>query len=201
MLQFSHLQLHGIEHGITQRGDAIPEGVILGEQVHKAVSEWVADTSREQIPKADALMTKVSGVTLGARTADCVPLLFAEPKRGVVGTIHAGWRGTALDIARKAMDALKFPAHTVRVGVGPAICPKCFEVGEEVASQFERNVVEERDGKWYVDLWQANINQLKEAGVAERNIEVMRICTVEDDSLYSFRAGDRGNHNIAWIRQ
>jgi hypothetical protein len=87
----------------------------------------------------------------------------------------------------------------VLVGVGPAICPDCFEVGEEVAAQFDRDVVTEKDGKWHVDLWQANVNHLKDAGVPERNIEVLRVCTLEDDRFFSFRGGERERRNIAWI--
>jgi hypothetical protein len=198
MIQFSNLQLSGINHGITQVGDTAPD-CVMGEQIHKDVTTWVKDSSQPMIKKADALMTRASGVTLGVRTADCVPMLFAEPKRGVVGTIHAGWRGTALEISRKAIDALRFAPNRVLVGVGPAICPDCFEVGEEVAAQFDRDVVTEKDGKWHVDLWQANVNHLKDAGVPERNIEVLRVCTLEDDRFFSFRGGERERRNIAWI--
>ncbi|HLD21575.1 MAG TPA: laccase domain-containing protein, partial [Patescibacteria group bacterium] len=90
------------------------------------------------------------------------------------------------------------------VGIGPAICPKCFAVGKEVARQFDPSVVqesEEQEGVFHVDLWQANVLQCIEAGIPERNIEVMRVCTVEDHSLYSFRRGDRIKRNITFIRR
>lgn len=195
-------QLGNIEHGITVIGEEAPSDVVFGEQVHKNNAVWVDAPQTALLPQVDALVTRTSGIAVGVRHADCVPLLFAEPKRGVVGAIHAGWRGTALEITRKTMEFLQFPSHTLLVGIGPAIGPESFKVGQEVAEQFPRSCVEQVDEEvWTVDLWQANIEQLLEVGVREKNIEVIRRDTCTDPDLYSFRAGDREERNITWIRR
>lgn len=205
MLTFSHLsQIAGIQHGITQVGEQPPTGMILGTQVHKDKAVWVEDSSKKIIKGVDALVTRTPNIVLGSRTADCVPILFVEPRMKIIGAIHAGWRGTALDITRKTIEFLKIKPFQLLVGIGPAICPKCFEVGPEVARQFDASVKTEsqdpdKEGKWHIDLWQANINQCIEAGIPERNIEVLRMCTFEDHSLYSFRRGDRTDHNFSFI--
>lgn len=213
MLQFSLFeQFDFIEHGITVAGETAPDDVVLGEQTHKAVVQWIEEHQSEWVPRIDALATRKAGIAVGVRHADCVPLLFVEPKRGVVGAIHAGWRGTALEITRKTLEFLKFPAHNVYVGIGPAIGPDSFVVGQEVAEQFPRSCVTEigvgEEGSDYagekqfrVDLWEANKLQLLEVGVKERNIEVIRRDTFTDSELYSFRGGDREPRNISWIRK
>lgn len=203
MLQFSSFNFLFLEHGITEVGDAVPTDLVFSEQVHQDRAAWVTDATRDVIHGADALVTRRSGIGLGVRCADCVPVLFFEPHMKIVGAVHAGWRGTALDVTRKAVEFLKINPFGLRVGIGPAICPNCFVVGEEVARQFDRAVVREsatEEGKFHVDLWQANVLQLIELGIPERNIEVMRACTVETSTLYSFRRGDRVQRNIAYVR-
>lgn len=204
MLTFSLFsKVASIEHGITERNDSIPE-CVRGEQVHGDGAVWVESGSQLMVPRVDALVTRKTGITLGIVAADCVPILFVESHIGIVGTIHAGWRGTALEITRKTIEFLKMKPFALRVGIGPAICSDCFEVGEEVARQFDRSVVCESkttEGKWHVDLWQANVNQCVELGIPERNIEVMRVCTFESTNLCSFRRGDREQRHTAWIRQ
>ncbi|MBI2410769.1 MAG: polyphenol oxidase family protein [Candidatus Kerfeldbacteria bacterium] len=205
MLQFSNLaKCSYITHGITEIGDAVPTGLVFGEQVHKDKTVWVEDTAQQQLRGVDALVTRQKKVGVAVRVADCVPVLFAEPRVGVVGAVHAGWRGTALDITRKSIEFLKMKPFGLKVGIGPAICPNCFVVGEEVARQFDPAVVREsetREGIFHLDLWQANVNQCLELGIPENNIEVMRVCTVESPRLYSFRRGDREQRNIAFIQQ
>jgi YfiH family protein len=204
MLKFALFSnLPNIEHGITERGEDTPV-VVRGEQVHGDKSAWVETDAKLLIPKVDALLARQPGFTLGVVAADCVPVLLCEPGMGIIGTIHAGWRGTALDVTRKTIEALKTKPFQLRVGIGPAICPNCFEVGEEVARQFDRSLVREsenEEGKWHVDLWQANVNQCLELGVPERNIEVMRVCTFENHNLFSYRRGDRNERHTTWIRR
>ncbi len=204
MLTFKFFStISSVEHGITERGEAAPES-IRGEQVHGDTAAWVEHSEQAIVPRADALLTRKTGITLAILAADCVPVLLVEPRAGIIGTIHAGWRGTALDITRKTIEFLKVKPFGLRVGIGPAICQNCFVVGEEVARQFDRAVVREsetEEGKWHVDLWQANVNQCLELGVPERNIEVMRVCTFEHQNLYSFRRGDRDARHVAWIRR
>lgn len=193
-----------IEYGIAVP-DGMPEGAVRGEQIHKDKSIWIGEQSDAVIPGVDALLSREIGKTLAVFSADCVPVLIYEPKRGIIGAIHAGWRGTALEITRKTIEALKMPPKDLRVVFGPAICQACFEVGEEVSRQFDPSVVKEserEEGKFHVDLWQANVNQCLELEIPEKHIEVIRVCTMETPELYSFRRGDRGaKRNFTWIQR
>ncbi|MFH1426444.1 MAG: peptidoglycan editing factor PgeF [Candidatus Kerfeldbacteria bacterium] len=205
MITFSNLSsLSGIEHGITEKGDQAPEPFIRGEQVHKDVAVWADENTPEVVKGADAIVTRKSGIIVATFTADCVPVLFADPKAGIVGAIHAGWRGTALEITRKTFEFLKIRPFNIIVGIGPAICGNCFNVDEKIARQFDASVVtesESEEGKFHVDIVQANIDQCLEAGIPEKNIEVIRRCTFEDDALYSSRGGDKNERMISFIRR
>ncbi len=213
MIRFRHFsQYDFLEHGITEIGDDIPGGLVQGQQTHEDQMAWADHDSPRlpnMVPGVDALMTKTSGVPVSVRVADCVPIFIVHPQKKIVGVIHAGWRGTALSIARKTVQALfdqeRIPGHQLHVGIGPAIGPQDFIVGAEVARQFPRSVVtelpEDDSGelKYTVDLWQANVDQLVEAGVLLKNIEVVKRSTFSDDKLYSARRGDKLERNIAWV--
>lgn len=204
MFTFSNLSsIQNVEHGIIGKAGQLPDSCIMGEQVHKDKIVWVDDDTVQLVKGADALATKRFGITLAVQTADCVPILFVEPQVGIVGVIHAGWRGTALEITRKTFDFLRVKPFNYLVGIGPAICGNCFEVGEEVARQFDSSVVtesEQEEGKFYIDIVQANINQCLEVGISERNIETCNICTFESEEFYSSRDGDKSERNYAYIR-
>ncbi len=91
-------------------------------------------------PPADGIFTDKPEVTLIMRFADCVPLVFHDPVQKVVGIVHAGWQGTLLRIGAEAVSAIGKRygslASDLRVGLGPSICGKCYQVGEEVRQQF-----------------------------------------------------------------
>lgn len=218
MWEFEKLKkIRGIAHGFALKGEKFSQQIVRGEQVHRDKIIWVDEKvlvkakkgssavgeNAIMIPKVDALVTRESGIILGVFVADCVPILFVEPQQRIVGVIHAGWRGTALEITRKTMEFLKIRPFNILVGIGPALCAKHFVVGEEVARQFPKEVVQEsveEDGRFHVDLVQANILQLLEVGVLQKNIEVMPHCTYEETgNLYSYRRGDRTVRNVAWI--
>lgn len=88
----------------------------------------------------DGLITNVPGITLACYGADCVPLLFADPRRHAVGVAHSGWRGTAGDMAGKMVRQMGMEYGTdpadLRVAIGPSICQSCYEVDRQVADVF-----------------------------------------------------------------
>lgn len=148
-----------------------------------------ADSPRrgEKPHQADIQFTDNPGVTLFMRFADCVPLLFHDPKKRVVGIAHAGWLGTLRGASAAAIQAMqeKYGSHPedIRVGVGPSIGPDHYQVGAEVVSQFRGKFgtdcdrfMKTRDGSAYLDLWSANEFQLRQCGVGQ--IEQSGICTV-----------------------
>lgn len=153
----------------------------------------------------DSLITDVPGVTLCVYGADCVPLLFADPVHRAIGVAHAGWRGTAAGMAVETLRAMERAFGTragdLIVAIGPSIGPCCFEVDAPVAKAFaavpalhtDAVVQDNGNGKYHIDLWEANANLLREAGVSQ--VFCGNVCTkCHPDLLWSHRAtaGRRG---------
>jgi YfiH family protein len=142
----------------------------------------------------DAQITDVPGLFLVVSVADCVPVLIHDEKNNAVAAIHAGWRGTAGQIVLKTLQRMKEEYNTeakdCKAFIGACISYKNFEVGEEVAINFDERFKKYDDslGKWFVDLKGANKDQLMKFGISEGHVEVSGFCTVEDnDRFFSHR--------------
>jgi YfiH family protein len=148
--------------------------------------------------KADILFTQNPEVSLFMRYADCVPLLFHDPKQKVIGLAHAGWMGTVKGVAEVSVKAMiekyNCKPENIVVGIGPSISVEKYEIGEEVASQFRNKFVKDaekilvqKNNKIYLDLWEANTIQLKNCGVQQ--IQVSGLCTASNtEDWFSHRA-------------
>jgi YfiH family protein len=171
-------------------------------QVHGARAVQVDDQPlavlrREQ---ADVLVTDRPGRFLSMRFADCVPVLLYDPRRRAVGLAHAGWRGTAAGAAGAAVRALTAAYGSrpgdVLAGIGPSIGPCCYDVGDEVAAQFDGRpggVQRSPAGRAVLDLWSLNRDALTAAGVPREQIEVSGLCTrCHADEFFSHRAAGGG---------
>jgi YfiH family protein len=179
----------------------------LVRQVHGAgVFRVTAGTTPEALAQAevDALCTDLPGVAVGIFTADCVPLLVGDPVTGAVAAIHAGWRGVVAGVAPATLAAMA-EAHggrmsDLRVALGPAIGPCCFEVGPEVVAAFDAQIPEARaagaiadgrsgGGKPHIDLKRALLAQLQAAGISPAHIDAGAECTMCDPAgrFYSYR--------------
>lgn len=147
--------------------------------------------------ECDALITREFGVFLVVSVADCVPIFLFDPVTRTVAGIHAGWRGTSSGIVRNAM-ALLNTEHGVRAGdvvafVGPAAGVCCYEVSKDVGSLFDLGVVKkESGGSWKVDLKDANVRQLIDSGVPQRNIEQHEGCTIHQAERFHSHRRDGG---------
>jgi YfiH family protein len=135
----------------------------------------------------DAILASEQGIFSGVGIADCCPILLADPVRRTAAAIHAGWKGTVAQIVSKTASAMiatgSNPADILAY-IGPCISLENFEVGDEVAEQFEHK--EKRGARWHVDLKAANAAQLKALGVTE--IEISDYCTVaNNDAFFSHR--------------
>jgi YfiH family protein len=169
-------------------------------QVHSA-DVIIADApvrGRRWLAAADALITDREGVPLSMRFADCVPLLFFDRVRGVIGIAHAGWRGTIQGVGsntiRTMQQAYGSRPGDIQVGIGPSIGVANYQVGEEVVKAVEayfgriEGLIrrDPDDGTAYLDLWAANRLDLERVGVED--IEVSGICTAERvDEFFSHR--------------
>jgi YfiH family protein len=151
-------------------------------QVHGVAAATIREAALGPAPCAgecDVLVTDRVGTALVVQTADCVPILLAAP--GAVGAAHAGWRGSARNVAEAAVAAFRSlgtHASEISAWLGPSIGPCCYEVGGEVAAQFAGDFVRAGCGSGYrLDLRAVNAAQLVEAGVPRSAISINTACT------------------------
>ena len=171
---------------VSQLAEAVrrPVTVAAAEQVHGG-SVAVVGSARERGPLAgaDALVTDLPGVALAIRTADCLPVFFADPSRRAVGLAHAGWRGLAAGITARVVTAMRRSfqsrARELHVAIGPAIRSCCYEVGPEFDARFGPHV-QERGGRRTCDLIEAAVAQLTACGVRPERITDTQLCTACD---------------------
>lgn len=164
---------------------------------------------RPRFHDIDGMITDEPGVVLATFYADCVPLYFVDPVHRAIGLSHSGWRGTVHKMGQVTLDAMheRFgtEAKDVIAAVGPSICQDCYEVSGDVIEEFraafpetlhEKLFYRKPDGKYQLNLWEANHQILLAAGVPEKQIHLPNLCTCcNPDFLYSHRAskGKRGN--------
>ena len=164
----------------------------------------------DSIPETDALITNVADLPLMLCFADCVPIMFVDVENRAIGIAHGGWKGTMKKIAAKTFLAMAenfgTKAEDCLVGIAPSIGPCCYEIGDEVkntcAEVFPNNpeLIINRDGKNFLDLWQANKIQLMEVGLPEENIDVAGECTCSNSNWYfSYRAAGGTTGRIAAV--
>ncbi|SMO32790.1 peptidoglycan editing factor PgeF [Paracoccus laeviglucosivorans] len=143
--------------------------------------------------RADGIVTDQPGVALAVLTADCQPILLADPQAGVIGAVHAGWRGALSGVIEAAVGAMNdLGATRIRAVIGPSISQRAYEVGEEFMDEF---LTEDTDlqrffsggpsGKPMFDLPGFGLMRLRDAGVTA---EWTGHCTYSDpDRFYSYR--------------
>lgn len=195
-----------------------PKTIVLSRQTHTANVKVVG---KENIGTGifkdydyndiDALVTNEKGVALVTHSADCCILAFYDPVKKVIAAAHAGWRGTVGEIGgatvKKMQESFGCKPEDIIVALAPSIGPCCYEVDMPVYSQFEklgyldmRDVFETRgNGKFMLNLWQANKQILRHYGVREENIELTDICTNcyhEDFHSHRATAGKRGVNGL-----
>jgi YfiH family protein len=171
-------------------------------QIHSAFVRHVKDfaDADDGNYKMDALISDAPNVLLGAKTADCVPVLLGDVKTKAFAAIHAGWRGTVASIVPKTIAEMREKFGTnpqdLIAAIGPAASGKNYEVSVDVIELFNQNFPENyqdfftptRENHWLVDLFKANRFQLLSCGVSPENIYVSEVCTMErTDLFFSYR--------------
>lgn len=179
-----------------------PKKLICTHQIHSDIVRVVNAQDYQGIdhhdyPACDALVTAQLGVALKIFTADCTPILLHDPVTGAVGAAHAGWRGTAADIAGKTVRAMveNFGARpeNIRAAIGPNIGFCCFETDADVPEAMlaalgdaAKDHIRAANGKYYVNLKDLNAEFLRRAGVTQ--IEISDACTkCENTRFWSHR--------------
>lgn len=196
--------------------NSTPERIVCSDQTHTVNVRLVTEKDAgkgvvrgKDYTDTDGLITDIPGLILATFYADCVPLFFVDVEHRAIGLSHSGWKGTVHQMGKVTLQAMEKAFGTrpekVKAAIGPSICQDCYEVGSEVAEQFE-SVFAKRAGevlkagreeeKYQLDLWRANQLILLDAGILPENIEVTDVCTCCNGGyLFSHRAsrGERGN--------
>jgi polyphenol oxidase len=142
--------------------------------------------------ESDALITTRKNLGLALSSADCPAIFIYDPVQQVIAAVHSGWKGTEKKILRKTIDKLKNdfnvnPSDLVCY-IGPSISQNNYEVGEEVASKFDKEFIIKNGNKFYLDLTGANYKMLIVEGVKKANIQVSELCSYEYETiLHSYR--------------
>ncbi len=193
-----------------------PDRIVCSDQTHTTNVRLVTEedagkgvTGKKDYTDIDGLITNVPGLILATFFADCVPLFFLDTENRAIGLSHSGWKGTVHRMGEATLKAMEKAFGTrpekVKAAIGPSICQDCYEVGSDVAWQFsqefkrqEKEILKrgKTEGKYQLDLWQANKTVLLDAGILPENLEVTDICTCCNcDYLFSHRGnhGRRGN--------
>lgn len=191
-------QVHGADVLVRTRG--------LGEHAQPARPTDGA------LPAADLIVSDDPSIVVAVQTADCVPLLLADPVSHAVAAVHAGWRGTAAGAAAAAVRTFadRFGARPADLvaAIGPSIGPCCYEVGPELreaflASGHERAMVdgwfhEAAGDRLRLDLWRANRDQLVQAGLRPDAVHTAVLCTAHHPDLFwSYRRDGAGAGRMA----
>ncbi len=193
-----------------------PHSLVISRQVHKTNIRVVNENDRGKglfsptdYEEIDGLITNQPNITLVTKYADCVPLYFVDPKNKAIGLTHSGWRGTVKKIGKITVEEMNKnfgsnPKDIIAV-VGPSICVDCYEIGEEVAEEFKKAfpknyengiLIAKGNGKYQLNLWEANRTVLSEAGLLPENIHISGVCTCcNSDLFFSHRKteGKRGS--------
>jgi len=173
---------------------------VHGDVVLHVTEPWPAGP-RDDVPEGDALVTDRPGIGLMVRVADCVPVLLADPGAGVVGAVHAGRKGVALDIVGRAVDRMRaLGAGEITAWVGPHVCGRCYEVPAdlraEVAAAVPATYAETGWGTPALDLGAGVGAQLAAAGVKAERVDR---CTREDGDLHSYRRDGSASGRLAGL--
>lgn len=192
------------------------ESIVTSDQTHTANVRRITEEDRgngitkpRPYKDVDGMITNVPGIVLATFYADCVPLYFVDPVHKAIGLSHSGWRGTVAKIGKVTVEKMREEYGTkpeeIYAAVGPSICQDCYEVSEDVAEEFRHAFCpkywdalfyKKENGKYQLNLWEANRIVFLEAGIPEDHISMPNLCTCcNPEFLFSHRAskGKRGN--------
>jgi YfiH family protein len=167
-------------------------------QIHSDIIHVIREIP-EKKRSGDAMLTDRPGLLLVIKTADCLPVLMADKDGRAIAAVHCGWRSTSQRLVQKVAEYLKrnfgCDPSSLLVAFGPAIGGHCYEVGEDVRKEFEKNGLDgkvfrshpQRKEKLLLDLRLSNKYQLREKGVMDSNMSAVDICTHCENEFLSYR--------------
>lgn len=162
------------------------------EQVHGRTVTVVDAPQTAPAEATDALVTSEKGLAVAVLTADCVPILLADPVKGVVAAVHAGRVGARVGVLPAAIAAMKdlgAKPENMEALLGPSVCGQCYEVPPDMAADVAKHLpgsaAKSKKGTPSIDLRAGLWTQLAAEGVGKVGVDPR--CTVEDDTLFSYR--------------
>lgn len=195
-LNFDHLNLVSAQqvHGANAM-------IVTQKYSRRGALDW--DSA---ISETDALIVNEKQIPLLILVADCAPILIADSKREILAVVHAGWRGAAEKIASqtiaKMQDECGAQVEDLQVGIGPCLCAKCFEIGEEVAAKVPSKFLIEGFEKPHLDLRALIQGDLLAKGVLPSRIETMNHCPKCENEMFFSHRGQNGKAGrfglVAW---
>lgn len=170
-----------------------------------------AEDKGKRFAETDGMITNVPGICLVTFYADCVPLYFVDPVKKVIGLSHSGWRGTVGKMGKVTVEKMTTEygcdPKDILAAIGPSICQDCYEVSEDVIDCFKEKFDEhlwdnlfyqKENGKYQLNLWEANHQIFLESGISEEHIAVTNVCThCNPDVLFSHRTTGNARGNVS----
>lgn len=182
-----------------------PDDVVIAGQIRSDhICRVKAQDRGQRLPGVDGLITDEPRLPLLTLYADCVPVVVYDPVQHVLGVCHAGWQGTTLRIAAKLLQELHLAfgtrARHCLCALGPSIGPTSYEVGPSVIQEVQSSqrhpeqllCPSPRPHHAYLDLWDANRQQLLEAGVSRTNVDICGIDTAQHTDLFFSHRAEKG---------
>lgn len=182
------------------------------KQIHSSTSFEADKENTGLLGTGDAVITAENDILLEIQIADCTPIFIFDKKNRVISLIHSGWRGTQLRVLEKTLEKMRKNYNTnpkdVIAGIGPSIRKCCYEVKEELRVEFQKNYSAQEVNSLFLyeshriklDLIKANMIQLLNFGIDERNIEVSKYCTkCNHHFFFSYRHSQKTGRNLAFL--
>lgn len=185
--------------------------IFLPVQKH---TDYIHIMKSDHVPSvADAVLTREKKMLIGVQVADCVPVLLFDRKKKVIGSVHAGWRGTAMGILSKTLRNMQRQFQSsmddIQIALGPSIRGCCYSVDTDVKDAVNRSVnildIKNRsNGKYFLDLSSINMQQALSEGIKKENIWQSDECTFcNPEKFYSYRyagmnSGRQGGFIMLW---
>ncbi|WP_024861926.1 polyphenol oxidase family protein [Ruminococcus flavefaciens] len=183
-----------------------------GDRVETVTSEQVGSgvIKDSDFKKVDGLVTAEKGIVLSIIAADCVPVYLIDNRAEVAGLLHCGRKSAAGVLLHNAIERMKelgaVPSE-IQVTIGPHICADCYEVGEEVRAEYAKafapkeleSIFELQGESLHLSLRSAIRLKAAAEGISSQNITAINCCTCCHKEYYSYRRGDRGKQNLAYI--
>lgn len=172
------------------------QSIVVPEQIHSTNLEFIANCSEKQleVKDTDGVITSLEKVVLTVRTADCIPVIYADAKSGLIGISHNGWRGTLKKLQLKVIEkmiSLGAKKENIVVALGPGVGMCCYPVDQdryytvlEEYNTYSNSIFRMHNGQYYLNLLLLNYLILHDYGIMRNKIDFFPFCTSCDKNRF-----------------